>query len=123
MHVNQGLNGVYFVTPDGTKYITKDINSTLSSEKVIDKGTKERKECVQMNFGNGFSATYRIDDAGIGKMYPTSNVGLSTILFKAKNQITLSKLIKKIVFLEIKLIGARHYIAIYGCIGLILSDL
>ncbi|MDZ7615198.1 MAG: hypothetical protein U5K51_16995 [Flavobacteriaceae bacterium] len=59
--MNQGLNGVYFVTPDGTKYITKDINSTLSSEKVIDKGTKGAKRMVQMNFGNGFSATYNYE--------------------------------------------------------------
>jgi len=61
MHLNQGLNGVYFVTPDGTKYITKDIKSKLTTEKVIDKGTKGAKRVLQMNFGNGFSATYNYE--------------------------------------------------------------
>jgi len=58
MHLNQGLNGNYFITPDGTKYITKDIKTRLITEKVIDKGTKGAKRAIQMNFGNGFSATY-----------------------------------------------------------------
>jgi hypothetical protein len=61
MHLNQGLNGVYFVTPDGTKYINKDIKSRLTTEKVIDKGTKGAKRVLQMNFGNGFSATYNYE--------------------------------------------------------------
>ncbi|MBE0653036.1 MAG: hypothetical protein IH594_04525 [Bacteroidales bacterium] len=61
MHLNQGLNGNYFVTPDGTKYITKDIKTRLTTEKVIDKGTKGAKRVLQMNFGNGFSATYNYE--------------------------------------------------------------
>ncbi len=61
MHLNQSLNGVYFVTPDGTKYITKDIKSVLTTEKVLDKGTKGAKRVLQMNFGNGFSATYNYE--------------------------------------------------------------
>jgi len=58
MHLNQGLNGNYFITPDGTKYIAKDIKTRLTTEKVIDKGTKGAKRVIQMNFGNGFSASY-----------------------------------------------------------------
>jgi len=58
MHLNQGLNGVYFITSDGTNYITKDIKTRLTTEKVIDKGTKGAKRVIQMNFGNGFSVTY-----------------------------------------------------------------
>ncbi len=61
MHLNQGSNGNYFITPDGTKYITKDIKTRLITEKVIDKGTKGAKRVLQMNFGNGFSATYNYE--------------------------------------------------------------
>ncbi|HSQ46868.1 MAG TPA: hypothetical protein VLM44_08130 [Lutibacter sp.] len=61
MYINQGLNGVYFITPEGTKYITKDIKTKLTTEKVIDKGTKGAKRFIQMNFGNGFVATYNYE--------------------------------------------------------------
>lgn len=61
MHLNQGLNGVYFITPEGTKYITKDLKTTLTTEKVIEKGTKGAKRVIQMNFGNGFSAKYNYE--------------------------------------------------------------
>ena len=59
MHINQGLNGVYFVTHDGTKYITRDIKERLITEKVIEKGGTKRM--IQMNFGNGFVATYEYE--------------------------------------------------------------
>lgn len=57
-HINQGMSGVYFVAPDGAKYLTKDVSATLTTEKVIDKGTPGAKRVLQMNFGNGFSASY-----------------------------------------------------------------
>lgn len=52
------MNGVYFITPEGAKHITKDIRTRLTTEKVIEKGTKGAKRFIQMNFGNGFVATY-----------------------------------------------------------------
>ena len=58
INLNQGLYGIYFVTPDGTKYFTKDFKSRLTTEKPIEKGSKGTKRIIQMNFGNGFSATY-----------------------------------------------------------------
>jgi hypothetical protein len=58
VHINQGASGVYFVTPDGTKYLTKDIRATLTTEKVIEKGTPGAKRVLQLNFGNGFAASY-----------------------------------------------------------------
>ena len=58
MHINQGTSGVYFVTPDGTRYLTKDLRATLTTEKVIEKGTPGVKRVLQMNFGNGFAASY-----------------------------------------------------------------
>ncbi len=61
MNLNQGLYGVYFVTPDGTKYIAVDTKTSLSTEKLIEKGTKGAKRVLQMNFGNGFSATYNYE--------------------------------------------------------------
>ncbi|MBP7416153.1 MAG: hypothetical protein KA831_05835 [Pyrinomonadaceae bacterium] len=60
MHINQGM-GVYFVTPDGTKYMTKDIRSKLTTEKVIEKGSRGTKRIIQMNFGKGFTATYNYE--------------------------------------------------------------
>ncbi len=63
----QGLNGNYYITTDGTKYITKDIKARLTTEKVFDKGTKGTKRFIQMNFGNGFTATYNYEwrDGGV----------------------------------------------------------
>lgn len=61
MHLNQGLNGIYFVTPDGMKYFTKDFKARLTTEKAIEKGSKGTKRIIQINFGNGFSATYNYE--------------------------------------------------------------
>jgi len=61
MHFNQSPYSVYFVTPDGTKYFTKDIKSVLTTDKVINKGTKGAKRFIQMNFGNGFVGTYNYE--------------------------------------------------------------
>ena len=61
VYINQGLYGVYFFTPDGTKYITKDINSKLTSQKEIEKGTKGAKRIIQLSFGNGFAAIYNYE--------------------------------------------------------------
>ncbi|GAB1343449.1 hypothetical protein [Gemmatimonas sp.] len=57
-HINQGASGVYFVAPNGAKYLTKDIRATLTTEKVIDNGRPGAKRVLQMNFGNGFAASY-----------------------------------------------------------------
>jgi hypothetical protein len=59
-NINQGW-GMYFVTPDGTKFLTKDIKETLTTEKVIEKGTAGAKRMIQMVFGNGFIATYNYE--------------------------------------------------------------
>jgi hypothetical protein len=58
VHINQGASGVYFVTPDGAKYLTRDIRATLTTEKVIEKGAPGAKRVLQLNFGNGFAASY-----------------------------------------------------------------
>ena len=58
VYVNQGLYGIYYITPGGEKYINKDISARLTTEKSIQKGTKGAKRLIQINFGNGFSATY-----------------------------------------------------------------
>ena len=58
---NQGGMGVYFATAEGTKYITKDMNGKLTTEKTILKGTPGTKKYIQMNFGKGFRATYNYD--------------------------------------------------------------
>lgn len=60
MHFNLG-SGLYFAAADGTKYITKDGKVKLSTEKAIGTGTKGAKRFIQMNFGNGFSATYNYE--------------------------------------------------------------
>ncbi|MDK9717248.1 MAG: hypothetical protein OEL57_04985 [Trichlorobacter sp.] len=58
VYLNQGLQGVYFSAPDGTKYITKDMKETLTSEKVIEAGTPGTKRTIKVTLGNGYSATY-----------------------------------------------------------------
>jgi hypothetical protein len=55
--LNQG-SGVYFVAPEGAKFITKDVKATLTTEKAIVKGVKGAKRQLQMNFGNGFVVSY-----------------------------------------------------------------
>ncbi|MGB3007294.1 MAG: hypothetical protein WBC06_12340 [Chitinophagaceae bacterium] len=58
MRVDQGLYGVYYVTPGGVKFIKKDIREKLTTEKPILKGIKGAKRMIQLNFGNGFHAVY-----------------------------------------------------------------
>ncbi len=58
---NQGIYGVYFITPDGNKYFKKDINTSLSTEKVIAVGTKGAKKFIQVNLGNGYMFTYNYE--------------------------------------------------------------
>jgi hypothetical protein len=73
-HFNQGSSGVYFVAPDGAKYLIKDIKSTLTSERAIEKGNQGAKRVLQMNFGNGFSVSYGYEwrDSGIEEGKPAS---------------------------------------------------
>ncbi len=58
VHLNQGLNGVYFTASDGTKFITKNLKDKLTSEKVIEKGTAGSKRTIKVTLGNGYSAIY-----------------------------------------------------------------
>ena len=58
MRVDQGLYGVYYLTPGGVKFIKKDIREKLTTEKPILKGIKGAKRMIQLNFGNGFHAVY-----------------------------------------------------------------
>ena len=57
VYLNQG-QGVYFIAPDGTKFITKDMKAKLTTEKVIEKGSKGLKRTIQVSLGTGFSAIY-----------------------------------------------------------------
>lgn len=57
IYLNQGW-GVYFISSNGTKYITTDIKDTFTSEKVIDKGTKGSTRTIQMVHGDGFKTEY-----------------------------------------------------------------
>ncbi|HOZ70523.1 MAG TPA: hypothetical protein PLB49_13020 [Chitinophagaceae bacterium] len=61
VYFNQGLNGVYFTTADGVKYITKDFKAKLTTEKVVAKGSKGQKREIQVNMGSGFSAIYKYE--------------------------------------------------------------
>ena len=61
VYVNQGLYGIYYITPGGEKYINKDISARLTTEKPIQKGTKGAKRLIQINFGNGFHAIYNYE--------------------------------------------------------------
>jgi hypothetical protein len=84
VYINQGLYGVYFFTPDGMKYINKDINSKLTSQKEIEKGTKGAKRIIQLNFGNGFSAIYNyewIDGNTKGNQVITNNQSIAAWQF------------------------------------------
>ncbi len=58
VYLNQGVNGVYFSAPDGTKFITKNLKDKLTSEKVIEKGSAGSKRTIQVSLGNGYSAIY-----------------------------------------------------------------
>ena len=58
---NQGIYGIYFLAPDGKKYFTKDVSTTLTTEKVIAEGSKGLKKFIQVNLGNGFMFTYNYE--------------------------------------------------------------
>ena len=58
---NQGIYGIYFLAPDGKKYFTKDVSTTLTTEKVIAEGSKGLKKFIQVNLGNGFMYTYNYE--------------------------------------------------------------
>lgn len=61
VYLNQGLNGVYFATADGTKYFTSEMNTSLVSQKLIEKGTKGSTRTIQVMLGEGFVATYNYE--------------------------------------------------------------
>jgi len=57
INLNQGT-GVGFVASDGTRYITKDFNGTLTSQKAIEKGKKDAKRVIQIILGRNYKAHY-----------------------------------------------------------------
>jgi len=61
LHFNQGMYGIYFLSPDGKKYFTKDMSTTLTTEKVITEGSQGSKRFIQVNLGNGFMFTYNYE--------------------------------------------------------------
>lgn len=58
---NQGIYGVYFLTPDGKKYFSNNVSTTLTTEKVIAEGSKGAKKFIQVNLGNGYIFTYNYE--------------------------------------------------------------
>lgn len=61
VYFNQGPGGVYFVSPQGTKYISTDLSAQLKMEKEVVKGSKGQTREIQVNMGNGFAAIYRYE--------------------------------------------------------------
>lgn len=57
INMNQGA-GVGFVASDGTRYITKDFNGILTSQKAVEKGTKDGKRVIQLILGRNYKANY-----------------------------------------------------------------
>jgi len=57
VYLNQGA-GVYFSNSSGLKYITSDVNTILTSEKVIAPGSKGATKTITVTLGQGFSAIY-----------------------------------------------------------------
>lgn len=57
INMDQGM-GVIFVAADGTKYITKDIASTMTASKAVEKGAKGRQRVIQFIIGRNYSVTY-----------------------------------------------------------------
>ena len=49
---------VYFIAPDGTKYITKDFKGVLTAEKALEKGRKGAMRTIRFVIGRNYSVTY-----------------------------------------------------------------
>ncbi len=59
--INQGASGLFFASPNGTKYIKDDMSATLTSGRAIERGTKGNKRTIQVSLGNGFIASYNYE--------------------------------------------------------------
>lgn len=57
IYMDQGW-GVYFVAPDGTKYIAQDMKADFTTEKIVEKGSKGKFRLIQLSHGDGFKTEY-----------------------------------------------------------------
>lgn len=56
---NQGLYGNFLLNPSGENYFKKDFSGDIVSQKVLEKGAKDKEQkTLTINLGSGFKAVY-----------------------------------------------------------------